>query len=311
MMKMMKKCTALLILPFLISCATNKANDSPDRAALSKTISTQDDQAASDKKQDLGCKSSLKLEGTLFVESCSLRDKGCISAGKAVYDYSITAKFEPHVIGMYMQASPWHMYDGEMRILTVEEVAETAKSLLKDDSKRVDLIASWTGVAPDPNGKSLAQKLSDALNGFPVRGMDGFVWMAKDGSVRTTHQAFTITRVRRPYGVHPGDEVMVSLVEGWFISFEEDWVKERRAEGIMRVGAAYDVFMLCPDRALQSFEAAARLSNAIAEYNAALIRLERGMEGDREAAVALLSQAASLGDKEAKVRLEKLKRQGR
>ncbi|MGD1075224.1 MAG: hypothetical protein ABR903_03980, partial [Thermodesulfovibrionales bacterium] len=62
--------------------------------------------------------------------------------------------------------------------------------------KRIDLIASWTGVAPDRDGKSLAQKLSDVLNGLPVSGKDGFVWIAKNGAVRTTHQAFTVQKLR-------------------------------------------------------------------------------------------------------------------
>jgi hypothetical protein len=177
--------------------------------------------------------------------------------------------------------------------------------------KRIVLIASWTGVAPDPNGKSLAQKLSDLLNGFPVTGMDGFVWIAKDGAIRTTHQRFTAKRAKYPYLVHPGDEVMASFSTGWHILFEDDWINERDAGGIMRAGVGWDVFGLCPDRALQSFETAAKLSDPIAAYNAALIRLQRGKEGDLVAATALLSQAAALGDKKAQARLQRLTGQGR
>ena len=123
-------------------------------------------------------------------------------------------------------------------------------------------------------------------------------------------RAFTIMR-KCPYGVHPGDEVLVSLVWGWLIQYEEDYIKKRDAEGILLAGAGWDVFMLCPERALQSFEAAAKLSNPIAAYNAALIRLERGKDGDIEVATKLLRQAATLGDKKAEARLQKLTRQGR
>lgn len=258
-----------------------------------------------------GSESSLKLEGTLRVDSCASLNGGCISAAKAIYDYSLSAKLDPSVYGIYMQASPWRLYNGDMRIITIEEVAKGVKPKLGDNFRRIELIASWSGVAPGPNVKSLAQKLSDALDGFPVRGMDGFVWLTKDGVSRTTRQAFTVKRIKYPYWVHPGDEVMVSVQAGSWIDFEEDYVKKGDADGIMHAAAGWDIFGLLPDRALQSFEAAARLSNAIAAYNAALIRLDRGKEGDLEAATALLSQAAALGDKMAKEQLQKLKPQGR
>jgi hypothetical protein len=132
-----------------------------------------------------GCENSLKLEGVMSVECCTSRDK-CIPAGKAVYEYSEAAKDDPSLLSISMQSSPWHFYDNDMRILTVEELAEMVRPTIRK-VKRIALIASWTGVAPNPNGKSLAQKLSDLLDGFPVNGMDGFVWIVKDGSVRTTH----------------------------------------------------------------------------------------------------------------------------
>jgi hypothetical protein len=254
-----------------------------------------------------GCETSLKLEGVMSVECCTPRDK-CIPAGKAVDEYSEAAKDDPSLLSISVQSSPWHFYDNDMRILTVEELAEMVKPTIKK-VQRIALIASWTGVAPDRNGKSLAQKLSDALNGFPVTGMDGFVWIAKDGSVRTTHQAFTIKQ-KCPYGVHPGKEVMVSLVAGWPVGFEEDYVKERNSEGIMNAGAGWDIFMLCPERALQSFEAAAKLSNPIAAYNAALMRLERGKGDDVKEATSLLTQADKLGDKKARTMLRKINREG-
>ena len=252
------------------------------------------------------CESSLKLEGTMSVECCTSQEK-CIAAATAIYDYSVAAKLPPGSLSLFMQASPWHVYDGNARILTIEELAAITKKQMKNDVKRIDLIASWTGVAPDSKSKSIAQKLSDSLNGFPIKGMDGFVWMAKDGSVRTTHQAFTIMP-KCPYGVHRGEEVMVSLVWGWMIQYEEDYVKKQNADAILRTGAAWDVFMLCPEKALQLFEAAAKISNPIAAYNAALLRLERNKDGDVEAATVLLKQAATLGDKKAQARIQELTR---
>ena len=255
------------------------------------------------------CESSLKLEGTIIVDSCAPDENECIPASKAIFDYSQSAKMDSGVYSLFMHSSPWHLYDGNMRIITVEELAEIVKSQMGDKYKSIELIASWSGVAPDPNGKSLAQKLSDALGGFPVKGMDGFVWLSKAGVTRTTTQANTIKRMKYPYRIHPGGEVMASAAVASPIDFEEDYVTKKDAEGIMRVGAALDIFSLCHDKALEYFEAGAKLSNSIAAYNAALIHLERGKKGDLEAATALLSQAAALGDKKAQARLQKLKRQ--
>jgi hypothetical protein len=185
-------------------------------------------------------------------------------------------KDESSVLTIGMNASPWHFYDQDMRIMTIEELANLLKPRLKPPVKRVLLIASWTGVAPEPTSKSIAKRLSALLGGFPVSGMDGFVWISKKGTIRTSKQAFTVKQTC-PYGVHPGEEVMVSLVAGWPIEFVEHYVKQKDADGIMRAGAGYDIYMLCPDRALELYEAAAKLSNPIAAYNAALMHLERGI----------------------------------
>lgn len=250
------------------------------------------------------CESSLKLEGIISIDCCTPRDK-CINAAKAIYDYSLAAQVERNVLSISTHASPWHLYDDNMRIITIEELAEVAKAKLRDGRKRIALVSSWTSVAPTPNSKSLAQKLSDALGGVPVNGMDGFVWIAKDGSVRTTHQAFTVHR-KCPYAVQPGQEVMVSLAAGWPLHFEEDYVKRQDGEGILLVGAAWDIFMLCPEKALRSYEAAAQLSSPIAAYNAAMMRLEHGQDDDRKAAKKLFKQAAALGDKQAAARLKEM-----
>jgi hypothetical protein len=254
------------------------------------------------------CESSLKLEGTVSVKCCTPQSE-CISAAKAVYDYTESAKDDPAALIISLHASPWHLYDSEMRILTIADLAQMVKPKLRGKVQRIILLASWTGVAPNSNGNSLAKKLSDFLGGFPVNGMDGFVWIAKDGSVRTTQQAFTI-KPKCPYGVHPGDEVMVSLVLGWHVGYEDDYIKKRYSEGIKHAGAAWEIFMLCPEKALQSFETAAKLSNPIAAYNAALMRLERGNPGDYEAAIKLLKKAVALGDKKSQTKLHNLKRIG-
>ena len=114
------------------------------------------------------CESSLKLEGIVSVDCCAPRDN-CISAGKANYEYTETAKDDSSVLNISMHASPWHFYDNDMRILTIEDMAEMAKPTLRNGVKRIVLTASWTGVAPHYNGKSLAQKLSRFAKWLPCQ----------------------------------------------------------------------------------------------------------------------------------------------
>lgn len=253
------------------------------------------------------CASALPLHGSLSIKDCDSNTQTCSPASDVVYSYTGRVKDEQEVLTIATHASPWRFYDSEMRILSAEEVAKMIRSKIGGKVKRILLIASWTGVAPEAGGKSLAEKLSEALDGFPVTGMDGFLWIDEEGSLRTTHQAFTLTRGRGPYYVAKGDEVMVSLAAGWTALLEDFFVKERDADGVMRAGAGWDIFFLCPDRALQAFEAAAKLSSPIAAYNAAVMRIDRDDEGDIEAAKILLTQAAEAGDKKSRVRLKKLK----
>lgn len=257
------------------------------------------------------CKTSLPLQGVVSIKACDQRTGICISGAKAAYDYLKKVNDDETVVTIALNASPWRLYDNESRILSVEELADMARPHIAKGAKQIVLIASWTGVAPNPGGKSLAQKLSDSLKGFPVRGMDGFLWIAKDGALRTTRQAFTVRQGGNPYSIVEGDDVMVSLATGWPAEEEATFIEERNADGILRAGAGWDLYFLCPDRALQAFDAAAKLSHPIAAYNAALMRLERGHKGDREAAIALLAQAVAAGDKKAQARLDKLKREGR
>ena len=259
------------------------------------------------------CRPLMALEGVVSLDQCTAADS-CVSAAEALFQYSTKdseAEDDPAVLNISLHASPWRLYDTEKRILTIDEVAEIAKPFIEKGAKRIVLKASWTGLSPDRGEKSLATKLSEALGGFPVEGFDGFLWIAKDGSTKTTHQAVTLYQGGGPYKIRPGSDVMVSMVAGWPTSLEDIFLQNKDPEGIKDAGAGWDIFFLCPDRALQAFEAAARYANPIAAYNAALIRLERKSKGDLKAAAVLLSQAANAGDKKAKTRLEILRKQHR
>lgn len=254
------------------------------------------------------CESSLALDGMVFIEPCDPKTATCKSAAESLHDYMELSEDSPAVLTIGLHTSPWRMYDADMRILTVEEMAAKIRPSLKGGViKRVELQGSWTAVAPDKHHKSLAERLSKALNGFPVGGTDGFLWISKDGSLRTTHQAFTVRKGAGPYRVRIGGEVMASLVAGWSSDWEEAFVKDGNSLGVMHAGAGWDIHYLCPERALAAFELAANMSNPIAAYNAALIRLDRGGKTDRKAAIALLSRASELGDQPAQAMLRALK----
>lgn len=256
------------------------------------------------------CKTLMSLEGVTSIPGCD--SSKCVTGAEAVYEYSnnIPENKDPNILVISLHSSPWHFYDGEMRILSIEEVAEIARPYIVKGVKRIILMASWSGVAPDSNENSLAEKLSNTLGGFPVSGMDGFVWLAPDGSIRTSRQAYSIWKSQGQYKIQEGAEVMVSMVAGWPVFYEDNFRGDKNPDGIMRAGAGWDIFFLCPDSALQSFEAAAQLSHPVAGYNAAVIRLERNSKGDVEAAKSLLTKAASAGDKKAQALLITLNKQG-
>ena len=251
------------------------------------------------------CVESLPLKGMISVENCDPTKRNCVDAGQALYQYMEKRKDDAHdelYIGIH--GSPWHFYDGQYHIIEPEELAENVRQQGRA-IKHVVLLSSWSGIAPTSNTKSPAQRLSAALGGIPVDGQKGFVWFDKDGSIETTQQAFTAFS-SGPYRIAPGEKVMASLAVGWFYQFEAQIADSKDARAMLRAGVGFDVFMLCPEHALKTFEAAAALGDPVAAYNAAILKLERANPGDMDAATALLNQAAAKGDDKAKAKLKSL-----
>src|SRR5688500_15148798 len=77
----------------------------------------------------LACDTShLSLTGSATVQTCSPQSSSnCVYAGKAVYEYLEAVPDPDSVFTIGLQSSPWRMYDGEMRILTVEDVADVIR----------------------------------------------------------------------------------------------------------------------------------------------------------------------------------------
>lgn len=254
----------------------------------------------------LACDTShLSLSGGLSVKTCSPKpgSTDCVDSSVTLHAYMEAVPDDDSLFSIGLQSSPWHMYDGDMRILTADDIAATVKPRLDAKVKRVELIGSWTGVSPQPGVPSLADRLSKALDGFPVKGENGFLWLKKDGARRTTRQAFTVREGGGSYFLPKGAELFVPLVAGW-PAFVQDQIPEDNAEMLMRAAAGQEIFFLCPDKALEGFEHAAGKGSAVAAYNAAIMRLERGDSGDRAAALALLERGATLGDAKSRVRLD-------
>lgn len=248
----------------------------------------------------LACDPAKNLEGTLAIPVCD-PDAGadkCLPGHEAVYA-AMEALEIPGVFTIGAQTSPWRMYDGEDRIITVDETAAMLRKQRPKTDLRVRLVGSWTSALPTGEGLTLAQRLSTALDGFPVDGSDGFLWLSPKGAMRTTHQAFSVWKTGW-YHVPRGDDVMLALVPGAVIQLEERFAEDGRADGVVRAGVGKDVFMLCPDGALASFERAAGMGSAIGAYNAGVMHAEAG---DRDAGIKWLEKAAGLGDAKAAERL--------
>jgi hypothetical protein len=253
----------------------------------------------------VACENHLPLEGALTVDSCRIGEAGCVSSMKAVYDYFEAQPEVPGVLTVGSQGSPWHVYGPDGRINTIDEFAAMLRKGMGPNDKSVALYMSWSGVSPAPGVPSLAERLSKAM-GMPVTGMDGFVWIDRTGKMRTTHQAFTVRRNSGPYGVKQGAEVMVPLAGGWATGLEERFPDD--ANLLLAAATGWDVFMLCPDRALAGFELAATKGSAIAAYNAGLMHLERAQAGDVEAARKWFERGVALGDKPSAGQLAKLRK---
>ena len=211
------------------------------------------------------CKTSLPLSGIEPVKSCDPKTAACVEPQQAVIEYGkkLEGNDDPAHLNMFVQASPWRFYDPEFRILTAEELATSIKPWIAQGVKRVQLVASWTGVRPESGTPSLAERVGKALGEIPVSGADGFLWIAPDGKLRTTRQAATIMQGGR-YLIAQGDEVLMSLAAGWPANFFDEFARDKNAEGVLRAAAGWDLYMLCPDRALQAFEYGARLNHPIA-----------------------------------------------
>lgn len=248
----------------------------------------------------LACVPAAKLDGTLSIPYCdpNADADNCVPAGKAVYDaleaLDIAGEF---TVGA--QTSPWRMYDSNDRIITIDEMAAAIRKERPETDLRVRLVGSWTAALPEGEGATLAQRLSTSLDGFPVDGSDGFLWLSPKGAMRTTHQAFSVWKTGW-YHVARGEDVMVALVPGAMAQFEDQFAADGNADGVVRAGVGKDAFMLCPDGALAAFERAAGMGSAIGAYNAGVMHAEAG---DRAAAIKWLEKAAELGDAKAVERL--------
>jgi hypothetical protein len=256
------------------------------------------------------CAPEVPLEHqAVMLEVCDSNAPGCTLAATLLARYVSEEDNRPdgdEVFSVAMHGSPWRLYDPDYRILMVEELALLIKNSPKftPKVKKVELRGSWSGVRPTSADHSLAERLSIAMGGFPVEGADGFMWAGPKDSRRTTRQSYTGVGI--PYFVQDGKEVMVSAVAALSGPPGEAFVKRDPAYGYRRLGASADIFEMCPDRALEEFEKAAKHGDVIGAYNAALMRLQRNEKGDRRAAIALLEKGARAGDTKSMLRLAPL-----
>ncbi len=251
------------------------------------------------------CWKNVNTEGSIRINPCDPTTDKCIPAPSALKEYIENIKNDDSIITIGVISSPWRLYDQERRIIRIEDLARTIKPMLNKKVKLVKILGSWTGVKPNKESLSISEKLSTLLGGFPVSGINGFLWLKPDGSIYTTTQAFTL-RISGPYTVNKGDDIMTSLIPGWVADRSDIYMEEQDSEGIVRTGVAWDTFMLCEDRALEFYELAAGLSHSIAAYNAAAVLVERGKSKDIIRAKELLNIAIQLGDQKSKILLDSL-----
>lgn len=78
----------------------------------------------------LACDTShLSLSGALSVTTCSPKtgSSDCVESSRALSEYMKAVPDDDSLVTIGLHASPWHMYDSQMRILTVEEVAAAVR----------------------------------------------------------------------------------------------------------------------------------------------------------------------------------------
>lgn len=147
------------------------------------------------------------LDGTMVTLAECRDDSVCIDVGKLLAEYA-TGDERPDVLRIGIQCSPWRLYDGDGRILTVEALADNLRTLPGYDKvTRLELVCSWSGVQAAGAKASLAARLSAAA-GKPTEGYDGFVWIGPNQQLKTTHQSFTAYPGR--YRAKRGELVMAS-----------------------------------------------------------------------------------------------------
>jgi hypothetical protein len=243
----------------------------------------------------MACTRSPLLEGAITIPQCLAdADAECLPSGKAVFD-AVQALEMPGVFTLGLQSSPWRMYEPSGRILTIEDVASIVRANRPEEDERVRLVGSWTSALPEGGKETLARRLSKALDGFPVDGSDGFLWLSANGALRTTRQAHSVWK-SGPYSVRAGDEVMVAFVPGSLAQLEEQFAEKGMVDAVIQAGVGHDVFALCPERALAAFKRAGEMGSEVGAYNAGLILAE---SGDHDAAVTWLEKAATLGESKA------------
>jgi hypothetical protein len=236
------------------------------------------------------------LTGVETIPTCSLGKEGCLYSGDAVFRYAEAIPDDPAAISLSAQGSPWRIYGPGDRILTIDSLAQLVRGAQSKGEKKVVLVSSWSGVAPSAGVPSLADQLSKALDGFPVEGQDGFLWISPEGRTRTTQQAYSVRKGAGSYGVPSDKEVFVPLAAGWAAQVVATADAPVEPQLVLAAGVGWDAFNLCPTRALEMFERAGNLGLAVGAYNAAQMLLARGREGDREAALQWLRKAAAAGD---------------
>lgn len=248
------------------------------------------------------CDQASALEGVLSIPQCNPASEECVPGTRAAHE-ALQALEIPYVFTIGVQTSPWRMYDAEGRILTIAEVAAAIRAGKSASDRRVHLAGSWTAARPDGGGDTLAHRLSVALDGFPVDGSDGFLWLSPSGAMRTTRQAFSMWK-SGPYSVARGEDVLMALVPGAMSQFGDYFAQEGQAAGVVQAGIGFDVFLLCQERALAAFERAAGMGSAIGAYNAGLMHAE---QGDRTSAKTWLELAERLGEPKAAIALTEVR----